>query len=97
MKKAGEAFPFPVDEKVFANGLRAYVVHYDSPGLVGRRGGLGRGGRGDRFGRNRRIDDLRGARGRQRQRHRARAERASQTKSQQRRELSHRISLPRRY
>ena len=30
----GEAFPFPVDEKVFANGLRAYVVHYDSPGLV---------------------------------------------------------------
>jgi zinc protease len=34
MKKSGEAFPFPVDEKVFPNGLRAYVVHYDSPGLV---------------------------------------------------------------
>ena len=34
MKKSGEAFPFPVDEKVFANGLRAYVVHYDSPGLL---------------------------------------------------------------
>jgi len=34
MKKPSEAFPFPVDEKVFANGLRAYAVHYDSPGLV---------------------------------------------------------------
>ncbi len=34
MKKSGEAFPFPVDEKVFPNGLRAYVVHVDSPGLV---------------------------------------------------------------
>ncbi|MBC8133681.1 MAG: insulinase family protein, partial [Deltaproteobacteria bacterium] len=34
MQKSGEAFPFPVDEKVFENGLRAYVVHYDSPGLV---------------------------------------------------------------
>jgi len=34
MKKSGEAFPFPVDEKIFPNGLRAYVVHYDSPGLV---------------------------------------------------------------
>jgi zinc protease len=34
MKKSGEAFPFPVDEKVFPNGLRAYAVHYDSPGLV---------------------------------------------------------------
>jgi len=34
MKKSGDAFPFPVDEKVFPNGLRAYVVHYDSPGLV---------------------------------------------------------------
>jgi len=33
-KSGGEAFPFPVDQKVFANGLRAYVVHYDSPGLV---------------------------------------------------------------
>jgi zinc protease len=34
MKKSGDAFPFPVDEKVFGNGLRAYVIHYDSPGLV---------------------------------------------------------------
>jgi zinc protease len=34
MKKSADAFPFPVDEKVFSNGLRAYVVHYDSPGLV---------------------------------------------------------------
>ena len=33
-QSGGEAFPFPVDQKVFANGLRAYVVHYDSPGLV---------------------------------------------------------------
>ncbi len=31
---AGSAFPFPVSEKTFANGLRAYVVGYDSPGLV---------------------------------------------------------------
>lgn len=31
---SGSAFPFRVDEKVFPNGLRAYVVHYDSPGLV---------------------------------------------------------------
>jgi zinc protease len=30
----GEAFPFRVSEKVFPNGLRAYVIHYDSPGLV---------------------------------------------------------------
>jgi zinc protease len=34
MKKSGDAFPFPVDEQVFGNGLRAYVVHVDSPGLV---------------------------------------------------------------
>lgn len=36
MKKpsGGEAFPFPVEEKVLANGLRIYIVHYDSPGLV---------------------------------------------------------------
>jgi len=34
MKRSGEAFPFPVDEKIFPNGLHAYVVHYDSPGLV---------------------------------------------------------------
>ncbi len=29
-----EAFPFPVKEKTLANGLRVYVVAYDSPGLV---------------------------------------------------------------
>ena len=34
MQKSADAFPFPVDEKVFDNGLRAYAVHYDSPGLV---------------------------------------------------------------
>jgi zinc protease len=34
MKTSGSAFPFPVDEKVLPNGLRAYVVHFDSPGLV---------------------------------------------------------------
>ncbi|MEO8212635.1 MAG: pitrilysin family protein [Myxococcales bacterium] len=34
MQKLADAFPFPVDEKVFENGLRAYAVHYDSPGLV---------------------------------------------------------------
>src|SRR5580704_3381129 len=31
---AGLAFPFPVKEKTLANGLRVYVVAYDSPGLV---------------------------------------------------------------
>jgi zinc protease len=31
---AGLAFPFPVTEKTLANGLRIYVVGYDSPGLV---------------------------------------------------------------
>ena len=31
---AGQAFPFPVKEKTLANGLRVYVVAYDSPGLV---------------------------------------------------------------
>jgi len=31
---AGEAFPFPVHEKTLANGLRVFVVSYDSPGLV---------------------------------------------------------------
>jgi zinc protease len=31
---AGQAFPFPVHEKTLANGLRVYVVSYDSPGLV---------------------------------------------------------------
>jgi zinc protease len=30
----GQAFPFPVKEKTLANGLRVYVVSYDSPGLV---------------------------------------------------------------
>ena len=34
MQKSADAFPFPVDEKVFENGLRAYAVHYDSPGLI---------------------------------------------------------------
>jgi len=31
---AGRAFPFPVQEKTLANGLKVYVVGYDSPGLV---------------------------------------------------------------
>jgi zinc protease len=31
---AGAAFPFPVHEKTLANGLRVFVVSYDSPGLV---------------------------------------------------------------
>ncbi len=31
---AGQAFPFPVKEKTLGNGLRVYVVGYDSPGLV---------------------------------------------------------------
>jgi zinc protease len=31
---AGLAFPFPVKEKTLPNGLRVYVVGYDSPGLV---------------------------------------------------------------
>jgi zinc protease len=30
----GLAFPFPVKEKTLPNGLRVYVVGYDSPGLV---------------------------------------------------------------
>ncbi len=34
MRTPGSAFPFPVDEKVLPNGLRAYAVHYDSPGIV---------------------------------------------------------------
>ena len=29
-----KAFPFPVYERTLANGLRAYVVKYDSPGIV---------------------------------------------------------------
>jgi zinc protease len=29
-----QAFPFPVKEKTLPNGLRVYVVAYDSPGLV---------------------------------------------------------------
>jgi zinc protease len=32
--KSGQAFPFPVKEKTLANGLRVFVVTYDSPGLV---------------------------------------------------------------
>jgi zinc protease len=31
---SGLAFPFPVKEKTLPNGLRVYVVGYDSPGLV---------------------------------------------------------------
>ena len=33
-EKSGAAFPFPVHEKTLANGLRVFVVGYDSPGLV---------------------------------------------------------------
>jgi zinc protease len=33
-KTSGEAFPFPVHEKTLPNGLRVFVVSYDSPGLV---------------------------------------------------------------
>ena len=33
-KTTGEAFPFPVHEKTLPNGLRVFVVSYDSPGLV---------------------------------------------------------------
>jgi zinc protease len=33
-KSSGDAFPFPVHEKTLANGLRVFVVSYDSPGLV---------------------------------------------------------------
>jgi zinc protease len=32
--QTGLAFPFPVKEKTLPNGLRVYVVSYDSPGLV---------------------------------------------------------------
>jgi zinc protease len=32
--QTGVAFPFPVHEKTLPNGLRVYVVSYDSPGLV---------------------------------------------------------------
>jgi zinc protease len=31
---SGDAFPFPFKEKVLPNGLRVYVVSYDSPGLI---------------------------------------------------------------
>jgi zinc protease len=31
---SGQAFPFPVHEKTLPNGLRIYVVGFDSPGLV---------------------------------------------------------------
>jgi len=30
----GQAFPFPVTERTLANGLKIYVVGFDSPGLV---------------------------------------------------------------
>ena len=33
-KATGQAFPFPVHEKTLPNGLRVFVVGYDSPGLV---------------------------------------------------------------
>jgi zinc protease len=33
-KAAAQAFPFPVTEKTLANGLKVYVVAFDSPGLV---------------------------------------------------------------
>jgi predicted Zn-dependent peptidase len=29
-----KAFPFPTTEKTLPNGLRVFVVEYDSPGLV---------------------------------------------------------------
>jgi zinc protease len=32
--QSGDAFPFPVHEKTLPNGLRVFVVAYDSPGLV---------------------------------------------------------------
>jgi zinc protease len=31
---SGQAFPFPVTEKTLPNGLKIYVVGYDSPGLI---------------------------------------------------------------
>jgi len=31
---SGQAFPFPVKEKTLPNGLKVYVVAFDSPGLV---------------------------------------------------------------
>ena len=31
---AGGAFPFPVKEKTLPNGLKIYIVGFDSPGLV---------------------------------------------------------------
>src|SRR6185436_4801242 len=34
LAQSQSAFPFPVVEKTLANGLRIYVVPYDSPGLV---------------------------------------------------------------
>ena len=34
MTSAAKAFPFPTVEKTFPNGLRVFVVTYDSPGLV---------------------------------------------------------------
>ena len=34
MTSQAKAFPFPTVEKILANGLRVFVVAYDSPGLV---------------------------------------------------------------
>src|SRR6185436_13494741 len=34
LAQSQSAFPFPVVEKTLANGLRIFVVPYDSPGLV---------------------------------------------------------------
>ena len=31
---SGQAFPFPVTQKTLPNGLKIYVVGFDSPGLV---------------------------------------------------------------
>jgi zinc protease len=34
LANAPSAFPFPIVERTLPSGLRVYVVHYDSPGLV---------------------------------------------------------------
>ncbi len=33
-RSSERAFPYPVEEKVLANGLHLYAVHYNSPGLI---------------------------------------------------------------
>jgi zinc protease len=33
-KSSGKAFPFRIEQKVLANGLRLNAVHFDSPGLI---------------------------------------------------------------